>query len=100
MISGGSTRRGRPVLRRHFPPKTAEKSAVVANWWQRFLAMVERLNIPEDCEPAGPDPQAESLWATEIERRACEVAEGKVDLVDADGVHAEIARRLRTRAAR
>ena len=41
------------------------------------------------------DPQTESLWAAEIERRAREVADGRVALVDADEVHAEIARRLR-----
>ncbi|HJX66971.1 MAG TPA: addiction module protein [Polyangia bacterium] len=58
--------------------------------------MVVRLNIPDECEPAGTDPQAESLWAAEIERRAREVADGKVSLIDAANVHAEIARRLRT----
>jgi putative addiction module component (TIGR02574 family) len=46
------------------------------------------------------DPNADSLWATEIDRRAHEVAEGKVTLVDADEVHAEAARRLRARAGR
>jgi putative addiction module component (TIGR02574 family) len=46
------------------------------------------------------DPNADSLWATEIDRRAREVAEGKVTLVDADEVHAEAARRLRARAGR
>jgi putative addiction module component (TIGR02574 family) len=44
------------------------------------------------------DPNAESLWATEIERRARDVADSRVALVDADEVHAEAARRLRTRA--
>jgi len=51
-----------------------------------------------DAEDA--DPNADSLWATEIERRTREVAEGKVALVDADEVHAEAARRLRARAGR
>jgi hypothetical protein len=46
------------------------------------------------------DPRADALWATEIERRAREVADGKVDLVDADEVHAEIARSLRARTGR
>ena len=41
------------------------------------------------------DAQTESLWAAEIERRAREVADGKVALIDADEVHAEIAERLR-----
>ncbi|MGB8295477.1 MAG: addiction module protein [Polyangia bacterium] len=50
---------------------------------------------PAEREPDATDPQAEALWATEIERRAREVADGKVDLVDADEVHAEIAERLR-----
>ena len=45
-------------------------------------------------EPAATDPQAKALWAAEIERRASEVADGKVVLIDADEVHAEIARRL------
>ena len=48
MISGGSTRRGRPVVTRAVPPETAEKSAVVANWWQNPLAMVVQLNIPDE----------------------------------------------------
>ena len=42
------------------------------------------------------DPRADALWAAEIERRAREVADGKVALVDADEVHAEIAERLRS----
>ena len=55
--------------------------------------------MPDTCpakrKPPATDPQAESLWATEIERRVREVADGQVDLVDADEVHAEIAERLR-----
>jgi hypothetical protein len=58
--------------------------------------MMVQSNIPEECEPAGTDPQAESLWAAEIERRAREVADGKVSLIDVAEVHAEIARHLRT----
>ena len=50
--------------------------------------------------PEKVDPPAESLWATEIERRAREVADGKVALIDADEVHAEIARSLRARTGR
>ena len=46
------------------------------------------------------DPHADALWATEIERRAREVAEGNVALVDAIEVHAEAARSLRARAGR
>jgi len=46
------------------------------------------------------DPNADALWATEIERRVHEVADGKVALVDADEVHAEAARRLRARSGR
>ena len=48
----------------------------------------------------GADPNADALWAAEIERRAREVTNGKVALVDADEVHAEAARRLRARAGR
>jgi putative addiction module component (TIGR02574 family) len=51
-----------------------------------------------DAEDA--DPHADALWATEIKRRAREVVDGKVALVDADEVHAEAARRLRARAGR
>jgi hypothetical protein len=51
-----------------------------------------------DAEDA--DPHADALWATEIDRRARDVADGKVALVDADEVHAEAARRLRARAGR
>lgn len=48
----------------------------------------------------GADPHAGALWATEIEPRARDVADGKVELVDADEVHVEVARRLRTRDGR
>jgi hypothetical protein len=50
--------------------------------------------------PDDVEPQAKELWATEIDRRAREVADGKVALVDAEEVHAEAARRLRARAGR
>jgi hypothetical protein len=46
------------------------------------------------------NPNADSLWATEIDRRVNDLADGKVSLVDADEVHAEAARRLRARAGR
>ena len=46
------------------------------------------------------DPRTDTLWAAEIERRAREVADGKVALIDADEVHAEIAQRLRARTGR
>jgi hypothetical protein len=46
------------------------------------------------------DPRADALWAAEIERRAHEVADGNVTLVDADEVHAEIDRSLRERTGR
>jgi putative addiction module component (TIGR02574 family) len=61
-------------------------------------ALAHDLIASLDSEAA--DPNADSLWATEIDRRAREVAEGKVALVDADEVHAEAARRLRARAGR
>jgi hypothetical protein len=50
--------------------------------------------------PDEVDLRAEELWAAEIERRAREVAERKVPLIDADEVHAEAARRLRARTGR
>jgi predicted HTH domain antitoxin len=48
VIFDGSARRGQPVPDRGFPAETAEKSAVVANWWQSFRAMLMRLNIPDE----------------------------------------------------
>jgi|GEM_PF-7060267 hypothetical protein len=50
-------------------------------------------------EPAATDAQVEAFWAAAIERRAREVADDKVDLIEADEVHAEIARRLRARTS-
>lgn len=49
--------------------------------------------------PKDVAPQVKRLWAAEIARRAREVAEGKVTLVDADEVHAEAAEHLRRRSA-
>ena len=49
-----------------------------------------------DMSPEKVDPPAESLWVAEIERRAREVADGRVALVDGDKVHAELSARLRT----
>jgi putative addiction module component (TIGR02574 family) len=46
------------------------------------------------------DSHANDLWATEIDRRTREVAEGKVALADATDVHAEVAKRLRARPGR
>jgi DNA-binding helix-hairpin-helix protein with protein kinase domain len=48
--------------------------------------------------PDEVEPQTVALWTAEIDRRAREVADGKVVLVDADDVHAEAARRLHARA--
>ena len=76
---------------------TAElRSSVLSLPTEERAALAHDLIASLDAEDA--DPNAESLWATEIERRAREVAEGKVALVDADEVHAEAARRLRARA--
>ena len=61
-------------------------------------ALARDLIASLDAEDA--DPRADSLWAAEIERRARDVADGKVALVYADGVHAEIARSLRARTGR
>lgn len=61
-------------------------------------ALAHDLIASLDAEDA--DPRADALWAAEIERRAHEVANGKVALVDADEVHAEIAGRLRARTSR
>jgi putative addiction module component (TIGR02574 family) len=61
-------------------------------------SLAHDLIVSLDAENA--DPRADALWTTEIERRAREVADGKVDLVDADEVHAEIARSPRARTGR
>lgn len=46
------------------------------------------------------EPTADALWAAEIERRAMEVAQGKVVLINAEDVHAEAAKLVGTRAER
>jgi putative addiction module component (TIGR02574 family) len=61
-------------------------------------ALARDLIASLDAEEA--DPRADALWAAEIERRAHEVADGNVTLVDADEVHAEIDRSLRERTGR
>jgi hypothetical protein len=50
--------------------------------------------------PNDVDPQTEELWTAEIERRAREVVEGGVTLLDADEVHAKAAKLLRAWADR
>jgi putative addiction module component (TIGR02574 family) len=65
---------------------------------QERAALAHDLIASLDAEPA--DPGAEALWASEIEHRAREVADGKVALIDADDVHAELTQRLRTRTGR
>jgi putative addiction module component (TIGR02574 family) len=78
---------------------TAElRASVLGLPTEERAALAHDLIASLDAEDA--DPNAESLWAAEIERRAHEVADGKVALVDADEVHAEAARRLRARAGR
>jgi putative addiction module component (TIGR02574 family) len=62
------------------------------------VALARDLIASLDAEDANPN--AESLWATEIERRSRDAADSRVALVDADEVHAEAIRRLRTRAGR
>ena len=61
-------------------------------------ALAHDLIASLDAETA--DPRADALWAAEIERRAREVADGKVTLIDAEEVHAELAQRLRARTGR
>jgi putative addiction module component (TIGR02574 family) len=69
----------------------------------RFIALnlpaAERAELAHDpiasLDAEDADPHADALWAAEVERRAREVADGKVALIDADEVHAEIAERLR-----
>jgi putative addiction module component (TIGR02574 family) len=78
---------------------TAElRSNVLSLPAEERAALAHDLIASLDTEDA--DPNADALWATEIERRAREVTDGKVALVDADEVHAEAARRLRARAGR
>jgi putative addiction module component, TIGR02574 family len=68
------------------------------------LPAPERAELAHDLiaslDAEDPDPRADTLWAAEIERRAREVADGKVTLIDSDEVHAEIAQRLRARTGR
>ena len=61
-------------------------------------ALARDLIASLDAEDA--DPRADALWACEIERRAREVADGNVALIDADEVHSELAQRLRARTGR
>lgn len=78
---------------------TAELRASVLNLpAAESAALAHELIASLDAEQA--DPSADALWAAEIERRAQDVAEGKVDLVDADDVHAELSARLRSRSGR
>ncbi len=42
------------------------------------------------------DPAWESAWSDEIARRVQEIADGKVQLVDADDMHAELRKELRS----
>jgi putative addiction module component (TIGR02574 family) len=70
---------------------TAElRSSVLRLPIEERAALAHDLIASLDADEA--DPNADALWATEIERRAQDVAEGKVALVDADEVHAEAAR--------
>jgi hypothetical protein len=48
--------------------------------------------------PDEVEPRIEALWTAALDRRAREVAEGKVELIAADQVHAEAARFVRARA--
>ena len=59
-------------------------------------ALAEELYDSISGEPL--DPAWEAAWSGEISRRAREVAEGAVALVDADEVHAEIRSELGRRA--
>ncbi len=78
---------------------TAElRSSVLSLPTEERAALARDLIASLDAEAA--DLNADSLWATEIDHRAREVADGKVALVDADEVHAEAARRLRALAGR
>lgn len=44
------------------------------------------------------EPTADALWAAAIERRAMEIAQGKVVLINTEDVHAEAAKLVGTRA--
>jgi putative addiction module component (TIGR02574 family) len=78
---------------------TAElRSCVLGLPTEERAALAHDLIASLDAQDA--DPNADALWTGEIERRAREVADGKVALVDADEVHAEAAKRLRARAGR
>ncbi len=55
--------------------------------------LADRLYESLDDEPV--DPASERAWSDEIARRVQEIADGKVQLVDADEMHAELRDELR-----
>jgi putative addiction module component (TIGR02574 family) len=61
-------------------------------------ALSHELIVSLDGEPE--DSNADGLWAAEIERRAKDIADGRVALIDAEDVHADAAKLLRARAGR
>ena len=73
----------RPELRDELLHLSAEERQELAD------ALYESL----DDEPH--DPEWERAWAAEIERRVQDVADGRVELLDADEVHADLRAELR-----
>ena len=50
----------------------------------------------ESIADATTDPEWQSAWTAQIERRLDDVASRKVDAIDADEVHADLQRELHT----
>ncbi len=102
-----SSKIGRALARVNAPPDRGKMGTVTTIEIRASalnLPASERAALAHDLiaslDAEDPDPRADALWAAEIERRAREMADGSVNLVDADEVHAEIARRIRTQTAR
>jgi putative addiction module component (TIGR02574 family) len=92
-------RHGRPKPWQNRPMTVAEiRKTVLSLPEDERAALAHDLLVSLDGSTA--DLGADALWASEMERRAREVAEGKATLIDADDVHAELAARLRQRRDR
>lgn len=71
----------------------------IGNLWSEAgkLPVEERLRLAQDLirsVESSSDEAVEEAWATELERRARDVAEGSVETVDAEAVHRRILERL------
>jgi putative addiction module component (TIGR02574 family) len=65
------------------------------------LPRVERARLAEEVLSSleDPDERVAAAWAHELERRSCEVAEGRVQTVDWDTARVQILKELEERRA-